>query len=406
MTNEENTGAGALAGTRVIDLSRVLGGPFCTQMLADHGAQVVKVEPPQGDETRDWGPPFQNGAASYFLGVNRNKQGVALDLSMPEGRQLLLRLLDGADVLVENFKPGTLERWGIGYAGFLRERFPRLVHCRISGFGADGPLGGLPGYDAVAQAMTGLMSVNGERGGAPLRMGIPVIDIATGLHAVIGILLALQERERSGRGQSVEATLFDAGLSLMHPHLPNHFLSGKVAQRSGNAHPNICPYDAFATRTCGVFIAVGNDGQFRKLAALLGRPALADDERFLHNSDRLAHAQALKAELETLLAPRDGETLAQELMRAGVPCGPVLDVGGVRTHPHALHRQRFVEAGGQLGVASAVSLSRTPASYRTRAPVFGEHSLEVLRAGGLNDTELADAVCLGAIPRERSSAAY
>ena len=189
MTHTTQTTPGALAGLRVIDLSRVLGGPFCTQMLADHGAQVIKVEPPQGDETRDWGPPFLDGAASYFLGVNRNKQGVALDLSLPEGRALLLRLLADADVLVENFKPGTLERWGIGYEDFLRERFPRMVHCRVSGFGADGPLGGLPGYDAVAQAMTGLMSVNGERGGAPLRMGIPVIDIATGLHAVIGLSL-------------------------------------------------------------------------------------------------------------------------------------------------------------------------------------------------------------------------
>lgn len=403
MTQPTQTTPGALAGLRVIDLSRVLGGPFCTQMLADHGAQVIKVEPPQGDETRDWGPPFLDGAASYFLGVNRNKQGVALDLSLPEGRALLLRLLADADVLVENFKPGTLERWGIGYEDFLRERFPRLVHCRVSGFGADGPLGGLPGYDAVAQAMTGLMSVNGERGGAPLRMGIPVIDIATGLHAVIGILMALRERELSGRGQSVEATLFDTGVSLMHPHLPNHFLSGRVAGRSGNAHPNICPYDAFATRSVGVFIAVGNDGQFRRLVALLGRAELADDPRFSHNSERLANAAALKAELEALLATRDGEAIAQELMRAGVPCGPVLDVGGVRAHPHALHRERFVEAGGQMGVASAVSLSRTPASYRTAAPAFGAHSLEVLRAAGLGEAELAEATRAGAIPHARSS---
>src|SRR3984957_4141320 len=190
-SNMTTTSTGALAGIKVVDLSRVLGGPYCTQMLGDHGADVIKVEPPQGDETRTWGPPFQGDAASYFIGVNRNKRGVALDLSKPQGREVVFRLLEQADVLIENFKTGTLEKWGMGYEQVLKERFPRLVHCRVSGFGADGPLGGYPGYDAVLQARGGLMSVNGEPDQPPLRVGVPVVDLATGMNATIAILMAL-----------------------------------------------------------------------------------------------------------------------------------------------------------------------------------------------------------------------
>ncbi|HVM81608.1 MAG TPA: CoA transferase, partial [Stellaceae bacterium] len=193
----ETTNTGALAGIKVIDLTRVLGGPYCTQMLGDHGAEVIKIEPPQGDETRTWGPPFQGDAASYFIGVNRNKRGIALDLSKPQGRDVVFRLLEHADVLIENFKTGTLEKWGMGYEQVLKERFPRLIHCRVSGFGADGPLGGYPGYDAVLQAMGGLMSVNGEPEQPPLRVGVPVVDLATGMNATIAILMALLERAHS-----------------------------------------------------------------------------------------------------------------------------------------------------------------------------------------------------------------
>ena len=371
---------GALAGLKVIDLSRVLGGPFCTQLLGDHGATVIKIEPPQGDETRGWGPPFLGDAASYFLGVNRNKQGAVLDLSDPQGRDVLLALLEDADVLVENFRPGTLERWGIGYEECLARRFPALVHCRVSGFGAEGPLGGLPGYDAVAQAMCGLMSVNGERGAQPLRMGVPVVDIVTGMNAAIGVLLALQERNVSGRGQFVEATLYDSALSLMHPHVTNYFLSGRVAGRSGNAHPNICPYDSFPTRTCPIFLAVGNDQQFARLCDALGVPQLATDARFAGNAARLAHAAALREALQVRLAQRDGAELAAQLMAAGVPCGPVLDVAAALAHPHAMARQREVRLGEYRGIASPVSLSRTPASYRLAPPTFGQDNDEVLSA--------------------------
>jgi len=369
---------GALAGLRVIDLTRVLGGPFCTQILADHGADVIKVEPPQGDETRGWGPPFLDGVASYFLGVNRNKRSIVLDLSRHEGHNALLGLLEGADVLVENFKPGTMERWGLGYEAVLKERFPRLVHCRISGFGADGPLGGLPGYDAVVQAMTGLMSINGEKGGAPLRMGSPLVDLATGYNATIGILLALQERARSQRGQFVDVSLFDSGVAMLHPHSANFFLTGRPPGRSGNAHPNITPYDAFRTATVPLFLAVGNDGQFRKLCRVLGQESMADDPRFSDNARRSEHRDALKAELEDLMGRRDGHDLAGELNAAGVPCGPVLDVGEVMAHPHTRHRGMVVEMGDYRGVGAPVKLSRTPATYRRRPPRLGEHGDEVL----------------------------
>src|SRR5450631_2932030 len=221
---KEFQSSGALSGLRVVDLSRVLGGPFCTQILGDYGAEVIKVEPPQGDDTRAWGPPFAGDTAAYFVGVNRNKRGIVLDLNQEAGRDALLRLLEPADVLVENFKVGTLERWGIGQQD-LAQRFPRLIHCRISGFGADGPLGGLPGYDAVIQAMSGLMSINGNPDGPPTRIGVPVVDLATGLYAVIGILLALHERMTSGRGQFVDTALFDCGVSLLHPHLANFLAS-------------------------------------------------------------------------------------------------------------------------------------------------------------------------------------
>lgn len=357
--------AGALAGLRVIDASRILGGPFCGQILGDHGADVLKIEPPQGDDTRLWGPPFdERGVASYYLGLNRNKRLMTLDLASDAGRQVLLALLAGADVLIENFKTGTLERWGIGGEA-LAERFPRLVHCRISGFGADGPLGGLPGYDAAIQAMCGLMSVNGETDGQGLRVGMPVVDMVAGLNAALGVMMALQERHRSGRGQFVEAALYDAGLSLLHPHAANWFLDGEPPRRTGNAHPNIYPYDCLPTGTEPVFFAVGNDRQFRILAGEIGAPALADDPRFATAGQRSVHRAALKQALETVLAAHDGAALADTLVRKGVPCAPVLDVAQALQHPHTRHRGMVVEMpGGYRGLGSPVKLSRTPASYR------------------------------------------
>lgn len=355
---------GALAGIRVLDLSRILGGPYCGQILGDHGADVLKVEPPGGDDTRTWGPPFRDGVASYYHGLNRNKRIQHLDLTTAEDRERLLALVVEADVLIENFKTGTMERWGIGQAG-LSQRFPRLVWCRVTGFGSDGPLGALPGYDAAVQAMTGIMSINGEADGGPLRVGLPVVDMVTGMNAALGVLMALQERQRSGRGQLVEAALYDSGLALLHPHAANWFMDGRAPKRTGNAHPNIYPYDALRTGTDPVFVAVGNDRQFGAFCRVIGLPDLAAHADYATAGARSANRDALKAALEAQMAALDGRALVEDLMAAGVPAAPVLDVESALRHPHTAHRGMVVEMeGGWRGLGSPIKLDRTPASYR------------------------------------------
>ena len=354
---------GALAGVRVLDLSRILGGPYCGQILGDHGADVLKVEPPQGDDTRTWGPPFRDGVASYYFGLNRNKRLQFLDLASPEGQQRVRTLMAQADVVLENFKVGTMEKWGIGYEQ-MKQELPHLVWCRVTGFGAGGPLGALPGYDAAIQATAGLMSINGEAGGDPLRVGLPVVDMVTGLNAVIGVLLALHERATSGRGQLVDAALFDSGLSLLHPHAANWFMSGKLPQRTGNAHPNIYPYDVVHTGGAPVFLAVGNDRQFALLCQHIGQASLAQDARFASAGQRSVHRVELKAVLEAALRQADGARLADELMAIGVPAAAVLNVEQALTHPHTLHREMVVKMGAYTGLGAPVKLSRTPATYR------------------------------------------
>lgn len=363
---------GALQGLRVLDLSRILGGPLCGQILGDHGADVLKVEPPQGDDTRSWGPPFQDGVASYYRGLNRNKRSQFLDLSQPEGQAKVQALMAEADVVVENFKIGTLEKWGIGWEQMC-QRFPGLIWCRVSGFGADGPLGAWPGYDAAVQAMSGIMSVNGEQGGDALRVGLPVVDMVTGMNAVIGVLLALQERQRSGLGQLVDASLYDSAISLLHPHAPNWFMDGKTPQRTGNAHPNIYPYDTLQTGTIAVFFAVGNDRQFHLLCTHIGCSKLAEDPRFATAGQRSVHRATLKPLLEQYLAAFEGEQLAIDLMALGVPASPVLSVPAALQHPHTAHRKMVVEMpGGYRGLGAPVKLSRTPASYRLPPLTPGE----------------------------------
>ena len=392
---------GAVAGLKIVDLSRVLGGPYATMILADHGAEVIKVEPPQGDETRDYGPPFDpEHGASYFLGVNRNKRSIGLDLSLPAGKAVLLRLLEGADVLVENFKPGTMEKWGLGYAD-LAPRFPRLVHCRVSGFGADGPLGGMPGYDAAVQAMVGLMSINGDAATGPTRIGTPVVDLATGLYSVIGILMALQERTRSGLGQFVDMTLHDCGMALLHPSAAGYLMSGQRPVPLGNVHPSIAPYEKYATATCEIFLAVGNDGQFRRLAREIGRPALADDPRFGSNAERVRHRPALLAALTEAFAGQDGRALAQRLLAAGVPVAPVLGVDEAVTSPHAEARAMVAQTGAVRTIATPVKLSRTPGSARTAPPRFGEHGAAILAEHGYDAADVAALVEGGVVWNER-----
>ncbi len=385
--------AGALAGLKVIDLTRVLGGPYCTMILSDHGADVIKIEPPQGDEVRDWGPPFiqhEDGTqdASYYLGINRNKRAMALDLGRPEGRAVLLRLLADADILVENFKPGGMDKWGIGY-GELEKQFPGLIHCRVSGFGGDGALGGLPGYDAILQSMTGLMSINGDPSTGPMRMGTPIVDLATGLYSVIAILMALNERHRSGRGQFLDMTLHDCGMALLHPQAANYFLNGKRPMPTGNPHPNLAPYEKYPTATCEIFLAAGNDGQFRKLCAALGVPDLASDPRFLKNADRLANRQTLIDALAATLHEHDGEELCMKLLKMGLPAGPVRPVDVAMQAEHTAVREMVTELDGYRGLGTPIKLSRTPGGTRRKPPRFAQDSEEVLTQHGFTGEEIA-----------------
>jgi crotonobetainyl-CoA:carnitine CoA-transferase CaiB-like acyl-CoA transferase len=393
---------GALAGLKVVDLTRVLGGPYCTQILADHGANVIKVEPPQGDEVRDWGPPFHEGDASYFVGLNRNKRSIGLDLSKPEGREVLFRLLDKADVLLENYKTGSMEKWGLGYDDVLAEKYPGLIHCRISGYGADGPLGGFPGYDAIVQSMTGWLSINGGAEKEPTRVGIAAVDMGTGLYSCVGILMALFERQTSGRGQFIDMTLYDCAVSLMHPHIPNYYLSGgKVPGITGNQHSNIAPYDKFPTKTVDVFIGAGNDRAFRRLCDELGKPQLADDPRFVNNSVRVQHRDELRAELIDAFMAVDGEDLSLKLLAAGIPAGPVLNTAQVMDHPHTKHRDMAAKLDWYEGAGIPIKFGRTPGEIRSTPPAFGAHANEILGEYGFDDDEVEALAASGGLVVER-----
>jgi crotonobetainyl-CoA:carnitine CoA-transferase CaiB-like acyl-CoA transferase len=393
--------AGALAGIKVVDLTRVLGGPYCTMVLSDHGAEVIKVEPPQGDEVRDWGPPFHEGDASYFIGVNRNKRAIALDMSKPEGKAILMRLLETADVLIENFKPGSMEKWGLGYEDVLSQRFPGLIHCRISGFGPDGPLGGLPGYDAILQAMTGLMSVNGDQTTGPMRLGTAIVDMGTGLYSAIGILMALHERKTSGLGQYLDMALYDCGMALLHPQAANFFLNGVRPKGTGNPHPNLVPYDKYHTSTCDIFIASGNNGQFRKLCELIGQPELADDPRFANNGERNVNRAALTDVLTAAFATQDGNELAMRLIRNGVPAGPVLPVDEATAAPHTAHREMVTELDWYKGIGTPIKFSRTQGGTRRPPPKFAQDGNEILGQLGYTPEEIAALEQSGVVHTKR-----
>ena len=378
----------ALEGKLVIDLSRVLGGPYCSQILGDHGTEVIKIEPPRGDETRDWGPPFHDDDSAYYIGVNRNKRSIGLDLSKSEGREVLMRLLENADVLLENYKPGTMENWGIGYEETLKKRFPKLIHCRISGFGSDGPLGGFPGYDAIIQAMAGWFSINGEEGSNPTRLGLAAVDMGTGLYTTVAILMALLEREHSGEGQYLDMTLYDCAVSLMHPHISNYNFSGKIPGPTGNAHPNISPYDTFRTKTIDIFIGAGNNRAWGKLCQEIHRPELMDDSRFANNIDRVENRDELKAEIESALMKIDGEEIGVRLAEAGLAAGPIQNTQQVVDHPHTHHREMSIEKDWYKMAGTPIKFSRTPGALRHLPPKFGAHSQEILAEFGFSETEI------------------
>ena len=397
------SGDGALKGKLVIDLSRVLGGPYCTQMLGDHGAEIIKIEPPRGDETRDWGPPFHDEDSAYYIGVNRNKRSMGLDLSKPAGQAVLLRLLEKADVLIENYKPGTMEKWGLGFEAVLSGKFPRLIHCRVSGFGTDGPWGGFPGYDAIIQAMAGWFSVNGEAGSNPTRLGLAMVDMGTGLYSAVAILMALAERVKSQQGQYLDMTLYDCAVSLMHPHIPNYMYSGKVPEATGNAHPNISPYDTFRTKTVDIFIGAGNDRAYAKMCVELGREELITDSRFLKNIDRVTNRDDLKAEIESSLMKIDGNEIADRLAIAGLAAGAIYNTAQVVDNAHTKHREMVIEDDWYKMAGTPIKFSRTPGSVRHKPPKFGQHTREILHEFDFSDQEVQELLAADTALEKRQS---
>jgi crotonobetainyl-CoA:carnitine CoA-transferase CaiB-like acyl-CoA transferase len=371
--------AAALDGVLVADFSRVLAGPYATMLLGDLGADVVKVERPgSGDDTRAWGPPWSaEHDSTYFLGVNRNKRSLALDLSVESGRAAALELARRADVVVENLKPGGMDRLGLGFDD-VRAVNPGVVYASITGF--DTAAGaGLPGYDLLVQAVGGLMSVTGPAPGEPTKVGVALVDVITGLHAVIGIQAALRHRDSTGAGQRVEVNLLSSLLSALVNQTSGYAVAGVVPAIMGNRHPSIAPYETFMTADRALVLAVGNDGQFRALCTVLGRPELGEDARFATNPARVAHREALVAELSAELASRDADAWFAELAAAGVPCGPINDIAAAMDLATALGLAPVVDAGGVPTVADPVTLSATPVTYRRRPPAVGADNEDLLR---------------------------
>jgi len=387
----------------VVDLTRVLSGPYCTMLLADMGARVIKIEQPgKGDDTRGWGPPFIAGESAYFLSINRNKESITLDFKKPEGRALLDRLIARADVLVENFRPGTLKKIGLDY-GTLAARYPRLIYCSISGFGHSGPRQAEPGYDAVIQAEGGLMSITGAANGAPYRLGVAIADIVSGMFAAHGVTLALYARERTGRGQNVDLAMLDAVASLLTYQAGIYFATGTAPRRMGNRHPTIVPYETFPASDGDFVIAVGNDDLFRRFCDAAGLGELKEDARFATNRARVANYEALKPLLDDRLKTRTREQWITTLSAAGVPCGSVRDLHEVFTDPQLEARDMIaavehVSAGALRLLGTPIKLSATPAAVRQAPPALGQHTDAVLQQDlGVPAKEVASLRSAGVI---------
>ncbi len=383
-----------LTGLRVLDMSRILAGPWCGQLLADLGAEVIKVERPgKGDDTRGWGPPFlkdsegrETSESAYFLCANRGKQSVTLDIAKPEGQALARKLAQHTDILLENYKVGDLKRYGLDYAT-LSQLNPRLVYCSITGFGQDGPFKDRAGYDFMVQGMGGLMSITGERddlpGGGPQKAGVAIADLMTGMYSTVAILAAIEERHRSGCGQYIDMALLDTQVAWLANQNSNYLIGGEAPQRMGNAHPNVVPYQTFATRDGSVILAVGNDSQFRKFCDAAGIAEAGSDPRFASNALRIANRDACVAAITPAMKLKTTAKWIAVLEPLGVPCGPVHRLDEVFANPQIRHRKMQVNVSHPLSgsvplVANPIKYSRTPLSYENPPPLLGEHTDLVL----------------------------
>jgi formyl-CoA transferase/CoA:oxalate CoA-transferase len=386
----------------VLDFSRVLSGPFCTMQLADMGARVIKVERPgRGDDTRAWGPPFVGGESAYYLSINRNKESIAIDLKHPRSREVVEPLLERADVLVENFRPGTAERLGLGYPK-IGKRHPKIVYCSISGFGQNGPRRDAPGYDSVVQAEGGLMSVTGHPDRPPVRLGVAIGDMVAGLYSAYAIGIALLERDRSGRGQYIDVGMLDSVVSLLTYQAGLFFANATVPRRMGNNHPTIAPYDTFPAADGDFVLAVGNDEQWRRLCGAMGLRALAEDERYATNERRVGHYEPLRAALVEAFGPFRRDELIERLLDAGVPCGSVRSIPEVLDDPQLHARDMIVSlahaSAGEVRVLGVPpKLSETPGSVRTPPPRLGEHTNAILTELGISERRIEELRRTGAI---------
>ena len=387
---------GPLAGTRVVDLTRILAGPLCTMMLGDMGAEVIKVEPPdKGDDTRGWGPPFVAGEAAYFLGINRNKRSLTLNMAVPAGQKILAGLIEKADVLIDNFRIGTLTKWGFTEAWF-DQHAPRLIRCSITGYGSSGPKSALPGYDFVLQAESGLMSICGEPDGMPTKYGVAIVDVCTGMLATSSIVAALNARHRTGKGQKVELSLYETSLAMLINVASSYLTAGRNAGRFGNGHPSIVPYTTYQAADGMMALAIGNERQFARTAEVLGHPEWAKDERFASNRARVENRSVIDGLINEALARDETDAWLAKLMAVGVPCGRINSVAEALDDPHTQARDMIATAehatiGALKMLGIPFKFSDTACSVRRAPPLLGQHTDEILTGElGLDQQAIAE----------------